>query len=275
MALTRSLQGTSNNGSTDGTVSHNGTLDCGTVTNGGVLIVSAGGTTYNSSLGTPPGTPNLPTKNSGTATIGTAVLITSAGSGPATAHVSAWEIPITGSGTLILDTTDNGDTYGYAYTALMYTGQDPTTAIAGAVAQTSGAANLSNSTLGATPAADDETVYVVNWDTDPGAVGVAAGTNFTSRSDQGSGSGQYIQMQTATRAGSVSTSTTVVYGTQDGTPAVFTGAGIAFIVKAAATDPTGTMAVTQDAQTMTATGTYTPPPVTAIAGLWNSGRRRI
>lgn len=232
MALALTTQGTADLANTTEGTSHDGTIDCGTVTTGAMLIVAAGGT--GGTVGT---TWTTPTKSSGTATIGTAVQIGStAGGGTYQSTVMAWRIPITTGGTLVLSIGDGNQSFGAHYHAIQYTGQDSTTPIAGAVTQYNATdnADLANSTLGATPATADEVVAIVNYDTDAGAgKGITPGTNFTERYDTGA-TDDYVQMQTATRAGSVSTSTTVVWGTQDDTPASYEAAGLAFIVKAAA-----------------------------------------
>jgi hypothetical protein len=267
MALTRTLQGTGDLANTTDGASHDGTVDCGTVTSGGILMFHAGGTG-----GTTGTTWTTPTKSSGTATIGTAVQVgTTAGGTSYASTVMVWRIPITGSGTLVLSTGDASTSFGAHYHAIMYTGQDTTTPIAGAVTQT-GTTSLSNSTLGATPAAADEVVAVANWDTDAGAgKGVAVGTNFTERYDTGA-TDDYVQMQSATRAGSVSVSTTVVWGTQDGTPTVYTAAGVAYIVKAAADSsqalsPTGpTVSVTPGTPALALAVSPTGASVTVTAG---------
>ena len=255
MALALTTQGTADLANTTEGTSHDGTIDCGTVTTGAMLIVAAGGT--GGTVGT---TWTTPTKSSGTATIGTAVQIGStAGGGTYQSTVMAWRIPITTGGTLVLSIGDGNQSFGAHYHAIQYTGQDSTTPIAGAVTQynATDGGDLANSTLGATPTADDEVVAIVNYDTDAGAgKGITPGTNFTERYDTGA-TDDYVQMQTATRAGSVSTSTTVVWGTQDDTPASYEAAGLAFIVKAGAVSPSGTMAVTQAAQTSTISGTIT------------------
>lgn len=229
-----------------------GTLDCGTVTNGALLIVTAAGTLAN--VGGR-GRWATPTRNAGssTATIGTVTEIGATAENDNAAYVRVWQIVVTGGGTLVLNVTTEATgvgggadaTYGARWRCYEYTGQDTTTPIAGAVTQFLGSAgNMSNSTLGATPDAADEVFAVADWDTDTGAgKGLTPGTNFTELHEDVD-STDYTQSSTNYRPGSVSTSTTVVWPTQDGTPTVYTAAGVAFIVKAAGGSPTAPAQVT-------------------------------
>jgi len=232
MALSRTVIGTGTTGNqTEGTT-HDGTFDCGTVTAGDLLLCMVGGTKGMTSSTTPW---TAPSKSSGTATIGTVTSIGSIGaSSDFSSCVQAWWIPVTGTGTLVLAYGDAVTSFGCDIHAWKYTGHDTTTPVAGATTQEDPAASFSptTATLGATPTADDEVIVFANGDTDAAAgKGWSAGSGFTERSETTSAA-NFCHSEAATRT--ASTSTTITWPTHDGTPTVYTVAGLAFIVKAAA-----------------------------------------
>lgn len=229
MAVTRTnrYNGTVNASTSEGDKDGTAALS-GSVTADNFLIVAVGTTTGTDTSGVH----NAPTKNSGTATIGTPVSIGGTNQGAAfTVEVHAWRVPITGSGTLTLNITDTGPTFGFGVQIDEVSGHDATTPITGAVTSTA----TSNSTLGATPATDDVSYQFGNFDTDAGT-----GKGFTASGwallDSVIGTtSDYVQMQAATRTGS--TSTTVDWIDEDGTPAVYSQGFVGFIIKVGAAGP--------------------------------------
>ena len=260
MALSRTLKGTTDFANTTEGGSHDGTFDVGTVTLDAILFVTAYG-----SLGLSGSSPSwtAPTKSSGAATIGTVVEVSSANTGgDYPSVVTVWRMPITAGGTLVLSVGDTGNSFGAHYTAIEYTGHDSGTPIAGAITAT-GTTSLSNGTLGATPVSADETLQFVNYDTDATTgKGMTAGTDFTELYDVGN-SDDYVQASVSYRASS--TSTTVVFNTQDGTPTVYKSAGVAFIVKNGS-GITGSGTPSLAALTSSGTGTHPTAPA-AISNL--------
>lgn len=236
MALSRTAVGSANTAQLTNSINLNSTFDCGTVTNGDLLIVGC--------AGTPNSTTRpvwvTPTKSSGTATIGTVSAIGEAGGSAANDEsVRAWHLPVTGSGTLVITYGATIDSFGCDVMVLKYTGHDTGTPVTGGVTQNNTAGGqLSDSTLAATPATDDEVVCFVGFDTNNGGASAYdyTGTNFTERILP-SDSSDFCMSTCATRAGSVSTSTTVNWPNENVSETVFTAAGVAFIVKVAGGTP--------------------------------------
>lgn len=236
MALTQTLKFSASVDANTTSGSHTGTANCGTVVVDSVLIVVIGGSKNNASL-----TPwTTPAKASGTATIGTPVEITPRATSSAVwaSAMQAWQIPVTGGGTLVLQIDDTVNTYGMGVQVVQFEGQD-SPAVVGAIMNretVSGNHNPTTNTLAATPTADDIVLAFSDWDTDALAgKGVVAGTDATILTGTVVGeSTNYVQMNGQSRTGS--TSTTVTWPTVDGTPPTYGCSGMAFIIVAA---PTG------------------------------------
>jgi hypothetical protein len=235
MALSRATAYSGENGdTTEG--NHDTTINCGTVTNGDLLVVLQAGTKGGTVDTT---TWDTPTKSSGTATMDAAVEIARGSlANDYTIEAAAWYIKITGSGTLVLAVGDGANnTFGFANTVLLYTGHDTTTPVVGGIADsedgTTGVMSPNPATLGATPASADEVVAMINWDTDAGTgKAVTTGSGFTEIAEYGT-SADYLLAQTAVKTGT--TSTDVHWGIPDGgAPTRYSAGGVAFIVKAAA-----------------------------------------
>lgn len=233
MALTRTLIGSSAaiSDQTAGT-GHDGTFDCGTVAAGDLVCVVCGGTDGNTTS-SPVWT--TPSKSSGTATISAVTEIANSRIATnATATERAWWFTVTAGGTLVLAYGDDLISYGPGICVWKYTGHDTGTPIAGAITDAEAATTLTpaTATLGATPTVDDDVIGVIDWDTNAGAgKGVTPGSGFTELALVGTAT-DFVMMQVAFRTGS--TSTSVPWATQDGTPTVFSTSGLAFIVKALA-----------------------------------------
>ncbi len=240
MALARTQVGTSVTVSdqTEGT-GHDGTFDVstplgGSVTAGDLIIVVCGGTSGNI---TTAGVWSAPAKSSGTATIGAVTEITPEARVATvfTATIRAWQFQVTGSGTLTISYGDALASFGPGIIVTKYApGFNTGTPVVGVISDAEAATTLTpgTATLAETPTVDDEVHCYIDWDSNAAAgKGVTAGSGFTERAFAGS-STDFVEFQLATRTGS--TSTSVPWPTEDGTPATFSTAGIAFIVKAAA-----------------------------------------
>jgi hypothetical protein len=223
------------NSSTTGSNKASATVDCGTVTTDSILIVSQFGSV--DAAGTTPWV--TPVKSSGTATIGSAVLIGSqarANARNAEAVTAVWYIPVTSGGTLVLTTDDSIVSVGWGCVVDEVTGHDTSTPITGAVTRTwqsdSGGTNqaAADSTLTATPSVDDIAYAVADWDGDTGTNTASAGTGWT-ETQEVSPDAAYTIGIVQTRTGSASTN--VVWPTASTTGSTYSLGAIAFIIKKA------------------------------------------
>lgn len=219
---------------------HDSTVNCGTVTDGDLLIIGCGGTSGDSAAGAPPNLWTVPNKSSGTGTVATAVEIAEASIAPATndyiAAVQAWRMEVTGTGTLVLNYGDEATSFGCGIIVYKYTGWDTSTPILSGpvtdVADGSGNFSPTTATLGTAPASGDETLQFTTWDAfdQTGKGDITAGSGFTMRNQLGDDT-NYVDLGCSTRTGS--TSTTLTWNTTDNTPSTFSKAGVGFTVQAA------------------------------------------
>lgn len=210
---------------------HGGNCDLGTVTTGDLVILYAAAAVEGS-----PSPPmfDLPSKASGTATIGTVTLIDEEG---VIAPVAAWRFSVTAGGTLTMSVTDAVTTYGIWVLAEKWTGHNTTTPVAAStVAQSepyvSSNFDPASVTLGEAPAAGDYVRVWVNAVADAGSGrGWTPGTGFTEVTEVGDSTADLIEANLSSRT--ESTSTTVNWPTDTaGGPTRYSVSGIAFILKA-------------------------------------------
>jgi hypothetical protein len=208
----------------------NTTVDCGTVSTGDLILALVAGTSRVN------GTVYAVTKSAGTATIGTQTAYEANADGNANEAAAIVSFQVTAGGTLTLQATAAGLTYGFDLIVVKYTGHDTTTPTVTGVSQLEldadntspvGAWSPTTATLANTPISADEVIILVGSDTDPGA-----GKGWTSSDTAVASTTDTSHFcMTDVRARTGSTSTTITWPTEDGSPATFSYAGVAVIVK--------------------------------------------